>query len=132
MAGGSERVMSELANEFSSKGHEVHLCLLADAELFYTVDPLVRVHNFAATSKFQTCLKLRYFLKELEPDFVLSFMAQCNLLTITACLFLKLRVYVSDRDNPKNKFPVGISVARKLLYRSAAGVVAQTLSLIHI
>lgn len=133
--GGAERVISELANQFSQQGVEVHLTLLAKAEDFYSIDSNVIVHRlgFVNTSRVQkvvseikTFIKLRKLFKEHKPDAVLSFMDKYNVFTILASRFLNLRVFVSDRSNPKLKLRPSMFILKKLTYRHATGIIAQT------
>lgn len=134
--GGAERVISELANDFSKKGIDVHLILLAKAEDFYTIDSNITVHRlgFINTgrlqkifSEFNVFIKLRRLLKEHKPDVVLSFMDKYNIFTILASRFLKLHVFVSDRSNPKLNLPPLLYVLKKITYRYATGIVSQTI-----
>ncbi len=133
--GGAERVMSELANEFLKKGHEVHLCILVRGEYFYPLDSNILVHDLGfvnngpirkITGEIKVFFKLRALLKSVEPDFVLSFMSKYNVFTIIASSFLNINVFVSDRSNPRKKLPYLTASLRRLTYRFATGIVAQT------
>jgi glycosyltransferase involved in cell wall biosynthesis len=133
--GGAERVMSVLANEFSRKGHEVHLCLLAGGEHFYELEENVIIHDFGFVNnnplqkimgEVKVFSQLRNLLKSTKPDLVLSFMTKYNVLTIMASSFLNINVFVSDRSNPKKQLPNSIVLLRRITYKYATGVIAQT------
>ena len=134
--GGAERVISELANEFSRYSNlTVHLVLLANADDFYQVDECIVVHRlgFKYTSKSGkikseaiTFLKMLMLLKEYKPIATLSFMVKYNVFTIFAGTLLGLNIFVSDRSSPVKKLPLKMSLLRKLSYRNASGIVAQT------
>lgn len=133
--GGAERIISELANHFSNNGAEVHLILLANAEDFYLINHNVHIHRLGFVnegkikkiiSELQVFIKLRKLLKEHRPDAVLSFMDKYNVFTILASRFLDLRVFVSDRSNPNLKLSRSLSALKKLTYRHATGIIAQT------
>lgn len=133
--GGAERVLSELANNFSHVGHEVHLCLLAKSEDFYAVEPSVFIHRlgfenrgpvFKIISEATTFFRFRRLLIKEKPEVVLSFMAKFNIFTIIATRFLKLKVFISDRDNPRNKRTFKRNMLCKLTYKHATGIIAQT------
>lgn len=133
--GGAERVISELANYFSMVGIQVHLVLLAEADDFYSVDALVTVHKLGFTNRgklrkvqaeLKALVQFRSLVKEHKPDAILSFMDKYNVFTIIASRFLNTRVFVSDRSNPKKSLPVSIKILKKLTYRYATGVIAQT------
>lgn len=134
--GGAERVMSELANYWNSlKQYHIHLVLLADAEIFYSLEPSISVHKLGfqnkgkiskVISEFKVFFKLRKLIKSQKPLFVLSFMEKYNVFTIMASLGSKVPVYVSDRSNPKKKISIKINILRNLTYKYAAGIIAQT------
>lgn len=133
--GGAERVMSELANTWSIQKHEIHLVLLAKSENFYYIDDNVIIHNLGFSysglfnkvfNELKVFFKLRKILKEQKPNFVLSFMSKYNILTILAASYLNVRVFVSDRSNPKKHLPFLVSFLRKITYRFAHGIIAQT------
>jgi len=133
--GGAERVISELANEFALKEHEVHVVILAISEDFYSLHPGIRIHRLGFLNKgaikkqiveINTFIKLRKLLNTEKPDVSLSFGTKYNILTILASRFLNLKVFVSDRSNPKKKIAWHINLLRQLTYRFATGVIAQT------
>lgn len=133
--GGAERIISELANYFSSRCVEVHLVLLAEAEDFYLINKNVYIHRLGfinegrlnkIRSELQVFFKLRRLLKEHRPDAVLSFMEKYNVFTIIASRILNIRVFVSDRSSPNLKLSNVLSALKKLTYRHATGVIAQT------
>lgn len=133
--GGAERVISELANEFTKKGIEVHLVLLAKATQFYSIDSRITIHKLGFENKdklrrlyseIMVFIKFRRLLKQERPDSVLSFMVKYNVFTILASRFLKIPVYVSDRSNPFKKIPKSRALLRKYTYKWATGIISQT------
>lgn len=133
--GGAERVMSELANVWSSQGHEVHIVLLAKSEDFYKLHTNAVVHKLAFNytnrlnkiyGELRVFFNLRKIMQKEKPDFVLSFMTKYNILTILASVFLPIKIFVSDRSNPKKKSPLLIAMLRRLTYLYADGIIAQT------
>lgn len=133
--GGAERVMSELANEFVNQGHLVHLILLTQSNDFYNVNTNVRIHRLEFQNKnkipkifleVSIFYKLRKLLKNINPDATLSFMDKYNILTLAASRGLNLKVFVSDRSNPNKIIPQHILIGKKIFYRHATGIVAQT------
>ena len=133
--GGAERVISELANQFFERGIKVHLILLAKSEDFYIVNRNITIHRLGFVNKgklqkifseLQVFIKLRQLLKEHRPDAVLSFLDEINVFTILASRFLNLRVFVSDRSNPKMKLIPSIYLLKKFTYPYATGIISQT------
>lgn len=133
--GGAERVMSELANQLSTTKHKIHLVLLAKAKDFYQIEPEVIVHRLGFENKgliqkkfseLHTFLKLRKLLKLYKPDVVLSFMDKYNVFTVLASSFLGIKVFVSDRSNPKLTNSFLLQQFKKFTYKRASGILAQT------
>ena len=133
--GGAERVITELANQWSLDNHEVHLILLAEADHFYKLDKRITVHQlgFKNLGKIQKVIaetkvffKLRNLFKSERPDFVLSFMDKYNVLTILASRFLPIKIFISDRSNPNKKISAFLYLLKKGTYKFADGIIAQT------
>lgn len=133
--GGAERVISELANEFVKQGNLVFLIVLAKSNDFYSIDSNVKVFRLDFENKgiiakifseISVFFKVRNLLKKIHPDAILSFMDKYNILVLAASRFLKLKVFVSDRSNPKKKIPLIILFFKKIFYRFATGIIAQT------
>ena len=134
--GGAERVITILANKWIAQGHEVHLILLEnELSAFYDISSKVILHslNFTYKGKINRALqevkafyKLRSTIAKMRPEFVLSFMTKYNVLVIIATMFLKVKVFVSDRSNPNLKLPQPLPFLRKHLYKFASGILAQT------
>lgn len=133
--GGAERVISILANNFSQLEYEVHLILLAQTEDFYSINEEVIIHRLGfqnrnvfqkKISELNTFIKLRKLMKQHRPETILSFMDKYNVLTILSSSFLNLKVFVSDRSNPKKKIDPALQYLKNLTYKYATGIVAQT------
>jgi GalNAc-alpha-(1->4)-GalNAc-alpha-(1->3)-diNAcBac-PP-undecaprenol alpha-1,4-N-acetyl-D-galactosaminyltransferase len=127
--------MSELASYFSLiKCAEVHLVLLAKRERFYVLPSQVIIHephfNYIKNSRlvayFRTFLYLRGKLKIIKPDSVLSFGEMYNSFVLISSFFLSIKVFVSDRSSPTANFGIWHSLLKKILYRKAEGIIAQT------
>ena len=135
-AGGMERVMSELVNEFSlDKTLEVNLILYGiTREIFYPVPENVKIYkpSFEFKNKYRlfytlkTLLFLRKQLQKINPDTVLSFGEIWNNFVLIACLGLQLPVFVSDRCQPNKSLGKMHNWLRNKLYPTAKGVIAQT------
>jgi GalNAc-alpha-(1->4)-GalNAc-alpha-(1->3)-diNAcBac-PP-undecaprenol alpha-1,4-N-acetyl-D-galactosaminyltransferase len=134
--GGSERVMSELANEFSEI-HEVHLILLAKTEIFYKINANIIIHEFnydisqnnfflKSISRLKVLFSFRRLVITQKPDTLLSFIDKYNIFTICCTLFLNQKVFVSDRNNPFYKSSISMRIAKRLFYPMASGIICQT------
>ena len=136
-AGGMERVMSELAENFyRRKDYEVHLVLYGiKREIFYELPNNIIIHkpDFIFNNKrrffstLRTVLFLRKKLKALQPDTILSFGEYWNNLVLLGTLGLPFPVYISERSQPDKSLGKFQDLLRKWLYPKARGVILQTI-----
>jgi GalNAc-alpha-(1->4)-GalNAc-alpha-(1->3)-diNAcBac-PP-undecaprenol alpha-1,4-N-acetyl-D-galactosaminyltransferase len=139
--GGAERVLADMANYWDHKGWRITLATWAgpSSEDFYELNPgvnRVSLHvdgpNTSLLSKirayFLRIRKLRRMLMNARPDAVLSFIDISNVMTLLACVGLKLRVIVSERSSAAAtaSIPRMWRALRIAVYRNAHAVVAQT------
>ncbi len=113
--GGAERVMARLAERWSTAGHEVHLITWSAADTDQIPVPhtvhrhgLDLVHNSANLwqgmwANVRRVGALRRKLRELQPDFVLSFCDQMNISTLQATRGLKLPVWIAEHNDPSQQ-----------------------------
>ena len=123
--GGSERVISVLANEFADKYSVEIVCLSGDSS-FYNLKSNITL----------TCLETKYgknlfkkffwLSKCIKPDsLVIAFMVNVYLFTLTALLFRRIKIIVSERNDPR-AHKLLIRIMRKILILRAQGLVVQT------
>jgi GalNAc-alpha-(1->4)-GalNAc-alpha-(1->3)-diNAcBac-PP-undecaprenol alpha-1,4-N-acetyl-D-galactosaminyltransferase len=139
-AGGAQRVATLLTRAWSVRGHVPFLVTFEASgtapafELSGAVS-LVQL-NLASTSDGVTAAlrnnwsrirALRRCLIDLQPDIVVSFETETNVLTLAAGLLLRRPTVVSERTHPAHH-PIGRawSILRRLTYIRASAVVAQT------
>lgn len=133
--GGAERVICNLATQFSERGYDCVLLTSFRDSWEYGHGAKVRrktlfesklngnflVRNFSLTRA------LRRELKEENPDVLISFMAEPNFRAIVASFGLKNKVIVSVRNDPNKEYGNFITrILAKTLFRRADGVVFQT------
>lgn len=111
-AGGSERVMSLLANAWVVRGHKVTLITLTETvEDFYRLNPqIVRIGLGLAkdsigireriVSSLGRIRSLRNTIRLAKPDVVISFIDQMNITTLLALAGTGIPVVISERVNP--------------------------------
>jgi len=135
--GGSERVMSELANNWCVKENlEVSLILLTNQEQFYKIDSRVKLitpsRNYKKNIISKTLYKIWtfYYIRttciRIRPTSILSFNERYNNIVLLSLLFTKFKVFVSDRNNPYMNIGKIHDFLRNRLYRKSSGVIAQT------
>jgi GalNAc-alpha-(1->4)-GalNAc-alpha-(1->3)-diNAcBac-PP-undecaprenol alpha-1,4-N-acetyl-D-galactosaminyltransferase len=135
-AGGMERVMAELIDEFSGyPDTSVHVILYGiHRDVFYTLPQNIIVYKPAFTfdnrhrayHTLKTLQFLRKQIKAIAPDTILSFGERWNSFTLLATVGTKYPVYVSDRCQPNKSLGRLHDWLRLKLYPRAAGVIAQT------
>ena len=135
--GGSERVMSELANFWCEKKNvEINLILLTRQEKFYNIDPRINLIEPHRSYKKNIISKILYklwiikFIRkkciEIEPHSILSFNERYNNIVLLSLLGTKLRIFVSDRNNPYMDIGRIHNFLRNKLYFFATSIIAQT------
>lgn len=129
-SGGAERVISILTRHLANAENPVEIVLYYDSEPFYEIHPNVKITYIERETKSKNILKntlwlRRYFKK--NADLVVSFLAQYNMVALTAAFGTGVPVIVADRNDPRH-MPKQAPVrwARNLLYHLADQVIVQT------
>ena len=132
-SGGSERVMSILANYFSENNINTHMILLREKEKVYELDEKVVLHeihhnkNNKILMLFERLRKVRRIIKEEKPDVIISFMWDINVFSIFANVGFKSKLIISERAHPKmGTQNIMRTIAQKFLYIFADKIVFQT------
>ncbi|HJN37185.1 MAG TPA: glycosyltransferase [Gammaproteobacteria bacterium] len=110
--GGAERVASLLCNEWA-KQHDVHLITLSsEPKPHFPLNPSIHLHSLNHTPNESLSIvqrlyrlgkrvkKLHQTLKELQPDVLISFMIESNIIASLASLPLKHKLVLSERTHP--------------------------------
>ena len=132
-AGGAERVIAQLLNEWCKSGVKCSLILLNKKELFYSIPSEVdlyeigKLHKKHYIDKLKKYARVRKLIKEIKPDVVLSMPEEIGIYVIGALLGTKYPVVVSERNNPwVMPDKKATRILRKLLYPFADGFIFQT------
>ncbi|MFM7683899.1 MAG: glycosyltransferase, partial [Bacteroidota bacterium] len=135
-AGGMERVMTELINQFVKKETlEIHLVLYGiKRDIFYPVPESVIIHKplfeFNNTTRIISTVRTLFFLrrtiKNIKPVSVLSFGELWNNFVLFALMGTNISVVVSDRCQPDKSLGKMHDFLRKRLYKRASTIVCQT------
>lgn len=135
--GGAERVITILANQWAKDPElDITLLILTKQVHYYKLDDRVtiieplRTYNNNSISKFlYTLWSLKFIRAEvskIKPDAILSFCEIYNNLVLLALFGMNYEIFVSDRNNPDNNQGFLHENLRKLLYKNASGIIAQT------
>lgn len=132
--GGSERVMTILANSFAEAGIDTHMVLLREGkEDTYSVSEQLKLHRFHYKTKNKLLILLKRYrqfrclIKMEKPEYIISFMWDINAFALISCLGLHRKVIVSERAHPSMGHQ-GIMrrFTQNWLYRLAYRIVFQT------
>ena len=138
-AGGAERVLSLLANALAAENHSITLITLAPSDKdFFPLDPGIHRVGLGAQSVSAGLLdalrsnvarirQLRSALHDSNPEVLISFCDQANVLALLASRGMACRVIVSERTDP-SRHDIGRlwSGLRRFVYPWAYAVVVQT------
>lgn len=131
--GGAERVISILANEYAKKGWSVSIVMLLRNEVGYELDS--RVDLVDLTGGIDSRIKripywlksIRLCVKQIKPDVIVAFAARINVLVQLACMGLKEKIIVSERNDPRFDGRGKLTeMLTRFLYPKASRVVFQT------
>lgn len=128
-AGGSERVMSLLANTFAQKGYEVEIICINKHLVFYPIDEKVKVwfaeDEVKSLSILKKVLWLRNHIKNDRPNVVIAFMLEVYCVTLASLIGVSVPVISSERIDP-HFFGRAKGLLRWLLLRRTTHLVVQT------
>ncbi len=142
--GGAERMMSELANYWVSKGHQVSLVHMKPEgyQPFYDISPHVTMipmakgqlhHPTSPWGKIKTYLQsiphIRQAVKHFKPDVIVSMLHMSMPMLMATMGMTGVRKIVSERtDHHHNKIPRILEIFRSFLYKGADIIHVQTTS----
>lgn len=113
-SGGAERVIANLANCFVAQNDKIALILFNDVK-YYELDKRVEIHIIKEEKRgvryiLDASHRLHKELKRIDPEVVLSFLTEINVLSILASIGAPWKLIVSERNNP-------LVMPRKKYYR---------------
>lgn len=130
--GGSERVMTELANYMVKQNYEITFLITSNSKIEYELDERVNVdclHDNLPVSILSQIKLIRNHMKKNSNCVYISFFVHQSIYSILAGLGLKVDIIVSERNDPKRTVN-GIvdDLLRKFLYafKSCKAIVFQT------
>ena len=105
-SGGSERVMSLLANSFALRGHDVEIVCVNKPIVFYPIDNSVKVclvsNEIGNNSLYKKVTWLRKHVKTINPDVVIAFMTSVYCMTLSSLIGIRVPVITSERIDPRH------------------------------
>lgn len=127
--GGTEKVISLLANEYVREGMEVGILLFAGNDVAYAMSPEVEVYSAGNPSggnirvRLERLRKMRKYFRKNKDAYIYSFSTIGTGFVVLSTLFYKRIMLVSERTDPQtcNHKPY-----RNFFYRFAKVLVCQT------
>lgn len=134
--GGTERVISVLANRMVTEGHEVTIVMIADPTIEYELDERIstvcvsKATGGSLIGRIKRIFNMRKVFARNRDAKIISMGTVANMFSLLASFGLKNPVTISERNDPNrlNHRPIKkVEVwIRNLLYRRADKVVLQT------
>ncbi len=125
--GGAEKILTLIANNFSYKD-DVYVIMLSKHEPFYALEKkvtLIKLNLYqtshsayeALVNNAKRIITLRKTIKSIQPDIIISFLTQTNIISIIATIFLNIPIIIAERSiydtENNNKF---WKLLRKVIY----------------
>ena len=135
--GGAERVISDLANNFSEENFTVKIILFSNAKKHYDISESIEIISIEKLSKknhycvfnlaqIRRVFLLRKILIDNEINCVISFTTIVNIYSILSVMNLDINLIISERTDPKiHKLDFLIRILRKFMYKFSDFLVVQ-------
>ena len=129
IGGGAERVIANLSNEMSSRGHEVTILLTSEMLIEYELDSRVKVvlvsnkTNGSIKGRIHRIKALRQFFVSHKDMYYISLLTDTNIFALLASIFTGIHLTISERNDP-NRYHA--KVLRNIVYLLAKKIVFQT------
>ena len=130
--GGAERVISILSDYYVSQGWEVYILMQLHSYIEYEINPEIEIIDASSRKGIKkgfvsTILKVRSTIIDLNPDVIVSFMAQNCLILGLAMFDKKIPIIMSERIDPSqvNRNFIYKFLLNKI-YKHASAVIFQT------
>jgi GalNAc-alpha-(1->4)-GalNAc-alpha-(1->3)-diNAcBac-PP-undecaprenol alpha-1,4-N-acetyl-D-galactosaminyltransferase len=136
-SGGAERVLSLMANYWAQKNYRIIIITLGNSKPFYSLDDRitleqlsllknsVSIFNAIANNVERINLIAKKLIK-IDPDIVISFMTETNIISTIACRIINKPIIIAERINYDFLASRVWVNMRKLVYRFSNALIVQT------
>ncbi len=128
-SGGSERVISLLANALQERGYSVEIININRHEVFYPINAEVKLTfvevECGSTFIGKKMMWLRSYIKKNRPDVVIPFMTDVECVTLASLMGVRIPVISSERYDPRAS-NLQFKTIRWLFLRLTTHLVVQT------
>jgi GalNAc-alpha-(1->4)-GalNAc-alpha-(1->3)-diNAcBac-PP-undecaprenol alpha-1,4-N-acetyl-D-galactosaminyltransferase len=136
-SGGAERVLSLMANYWARNNYSITVITFDDANPFYLLEDGIKLEKLsllknsvsvfdAITNNITRIKIIKKKIIEIDPDIVISFMTETNILSTIGCRIINMPIIIAERisyDFLKSRVWVSL---RKLVYRFSNTLIVQT------
>lgn len=139
--GGTERVISILANCMVEMGYEVTIMMIAEPGIEYELDPRIRcvcvseTTNGSLLGRFDRIRKMRKEIKQNQDAYVFGMGTVASMFAVMAAMGLKNKVVVSERNDPDvfngRQIRKAEEILRNMLYSCSKYIVLQTVDTVE-
>lgn len=131
--GGAERVASILMNHLSKK-HNVCAVVFDNNAKSYQISNQITIHKISVDGQFRITRlikrirKIKKEIKSESPDIIISFLTPINIYVLTANLFLRRKIIISERNTLNRVQSKFVRLLRRITYSFADKIVFVTIS----
>lgn len=106
VAGGAQRVIAQLVNNWVENGQEIYLIETENREDFFSLNPSIlrykigKMSNSTLTDKLKRYSVIREKIKEYSPNIILSLPEEIGIYVAIANIGTNIPIVVSERNNP--------------------------------
>ncbi len=104
-SGGSERVLSIIANGLYQRGYKIDIISLKQKDVFYKIEDGIRLLYAGDESRSDYLLKriywLHHYFQKEPPDLVIAFLNRVYCATIFSLIGLNIPIITSERNDPR-------------------------------
>ena len=130
--GGAERVISVLSNSLIDS-YEISILQIYRNQVDYKLDKRINIYfidnrnSTKFTRVMNRCMQIKSFVNRINPDLVISFIAEENIYTLLSLRKRRYPIIISERNDPERS-PESIIIRklRDFVYRMSDAMVFQT------
>lgn len=130
--GGAERVVSELATNMSDT-NDVYIMMIASSKVEYNISNNIKLIDCSkrlsipGINFIKRIIAMKRAIKDINPNICISFTVSVNIYAILACLGIKTKLIVAERNDPRfDPSSKILRILRRILYPFANNYVFQT------
>jgi GalNAc-alpha-(1->4)-GalNAc-alpha-(1->3)-diNAcBac-PP-undecaprenol alpha-1,4-N-acetyl-D-galactosaminyltransferase len=136
-SGGAERVLCLIANYWAKKKYRIVIITLGNSTPFYLLEDNIQLEPLSLLKNSESVLSaiannigrikaIRKRLLEIDPDIVISFMTETNIISTIGCKMINKPIIISERTCYDFLNSRAWIILRKLVYKFSNALIVQT------